>query len=97
MIVVSGEGGRQAFFGAKGLDLTEGFRILSGAVSIPIFSRTVAQLPGCLVNADTKSVPCTDMTDSQRERSYDRSADSAYCCDSQASSRRSAGWAPEHL
>lgn len=32
VIVVSGESGRQVFFSAKGLDLTEGFKILSGAV-----------------------------------------------------------------
>lgn len=32
VIVVSGESARQAFFTAKGLDLTEGFKILSGAV-----------------------------------------------------------------
>ncbi|KXN82198.1 Lanosterol 14-alpha demethylase [Leucoagaricus sp. SymC.cos] len=32
VVVVSGESGRQAFFSAKGLDLTEGFRILSGAI-----------------------------------------------------------------
>jgi hypothetical protein len=31
-MVVSGESGRQAFFAAKGLHLTEGFKILSGAV-----------------------------------------------------------------
>ena len=34
VIVVSGESARQVFFTAKGLDLTEGFKILSGAVSI---------------------------------------------------------------
>lgn len=33
VIVVSGESARQTFFTAKGLDLTEGFKILSGAVS----------------------------------------------------------------
>jgi sterol 14-demethylase len=33
VIVVSGENARQIFFTAKGLDLTEGFKILSGAVS----------------------------------------------------------------
>ncbi|KAF9445805.1 cytochrome P450 [Macrolepiota fuliginosa MF-IS2] len=32
VMVVSGESGRQAFFSAKGLDLTEGFKILSGAI-----------------------------------------------------------------
>ncbi|KAG6811405.1 hypothetical protein H0H92_007598 [Tricholoma furcatifolium] len=32
VIVVSGESARQAFFTAKGLDLTEGFKILSGAI-----------------------------------------------------------------
>jgi hypothetical protein len=32
--VVSGERARETFFTAKGLDLTEGFKILSGAVSI---------------------------------------------------------------
>ncbi|KAL9710334.1 hypothetical protein Ac2012v2_006633 [Leucoagaricus gongylophorus] len=32
VIVVSGESGRQVFFSAKGLDLTEGFKILSGAI-----------------------------------------------------------------
>ncbi|KAF5379198.1 hypothetical protein D9615_005905 [Tricholomella constricta] len=32
VIVVSGERARQAFFTAKGLDLTEGFKILSGAI-----------------------------------------------------------------
>ncbi len=30
--MVSGESAREAFFTAKGLDLTEGFKILSGAV-----------------------------------------------------------------
>ena len=34
VIVVSGENARQKFFTTKGLDLTEGFKILSGAVSI---------------------------------------------------------------
>ena len=34
MVVVSGERGRKDFFNAKGLDLQEGFRILSGVVSI---------------------------------------------------------------
>lgn len=38
VIVVSGESGRQAFFSAKGLDLTEGFKILSGAVRILVLS-----------------------------------------------------------
>ncbi|PFH49347.1 hypothetical protein AMATHDRAFT_76242 [Amanita thiersii Skay4041] len=32
VIVVSGEAAREAFFNAKGLDLTEGFKILSGAI-----------------------------------------------------------------
>lgn len=32
VVVVSGESARQAFFTARGLDLTEGFKILSGAV-----------------------------------------------------------------
>jgi hypothetical protein len=32
VVVVSGESARQAFFSAKGLDLTEGFKILSGAL-----------------------------------------------------------------
>ncbi|KIJ99908.1 hypothetical protein K443DRAFT_155252 [Laccaria amethystina LaAM-08-1] len=32
VIVVSGESARQAFFNARGLDLTEGFKILSGAI-----------------------------------------------------------------
>ncbi|KAJ4000129.1 cytochrome P450 [Lentinula boryana] len=32
VIVVSGESARQVFFTAKGLDLTEGFKILSGAI-----------------------------------------------------------------
>ncbi|KAG2008396.1 cytochrome P450 [Coprinopsis cinerea AmutBmut pab1-1] len=32
VIVVSGESARQSFFTAKGLDLTEGFKILSGAI-----------------------------------------------------------------
>ncbi|KAF9066807.1 cytochrome P450 [Rhodocollybia butyracea] len=32
VIVVSGESARQTFFSAKGLDLTEGFKILSGAI-----------------------------------------------------------------
>ncbi|EDR08032.1 uncharacterized protein LACBIDRAFT_297641 [Laccaria bicolor S238N-H82] len=32
VIVVSGESARQAVFNAKGLDLTEGFKILSGAI-----------------------------------------------------------------
>ncbi|KAF9010183.1 cytochrome P450 [Cyathus striatus] len=32
VIVVSGESAREAFFTAKGLDLTEGFKILSGAI-----------------------------------------------------------------
>ncbi|KAF9568692.1 cytochrome P450 [Agrocybe pediades] len=32
VIVVSGENARQTFFTAKGLDLTEGFKILSGAI-----------------------------------------------------------------
>ncbi|KAG5654445.1 hypothetical protein H0H81_002635 [Sphagnurus paluster] len=32
VIVVSGESARQTFFTAKGLDLTEGFKILSGAI-----------------------------------------------------------------
>ncbi|KAG6820270.1 hypothetical protein H0H93_003100 [Arthromyces matolae] len=32
VVVVSGESARQAFFTAKGLDLTEGFKILSGAI-----------------------------------------------------------------
>lgn len=35
VIVVSGESARQAVFNAKGLDLTEGFKILSGAVRSP--------------------------------------------------------------
>jgi hypothetical protein len=35
VMVVSGESGRQAFFSAKGLNLTEGFKILSGAVRTP--------------------------------------------------------------
>lgn len=35
VIVVSGESARQAVFNAKGLDLTEGFKILSGAVRLP--------------------------------------------------------------
>lgn len=34
VVVVSGERGRRDFFSAKGLDLQEGFRILTGAVSI---------------------------------------------------------------
>jgi hypothetical protein len=33
VIVVSGESARQSFFSAKSLDLTEGFKVLSGAVS----------------------------------------------------------------
>jgi len=33
VVVVSGEDARQTFFTAKNLDLTEGFKILSGAVS----------------------------------------------------------------
>jgi hypothetical protein len=33
VVVVSGERGRRDFFNAKGLDLQEGFRILTGAVS----------------------------------------------------------------
>ncbi|KAF9051577.1 cytochrome P450 [Panaeolus papilionaceus] len=32
VVVVSGESARQTFFTAKGLDLTEGFKILSGAI-----------------------------------------------------------------
>ncbi|KAF5369081.1 hypothetical protein D9758_002903 [Tetrapyrgos nigripes] len=32
VIVVSGDTGRQAFFSAKGFDLTEGFKMLSGAI-----------------------------------------------------------------
>ncbi|RDB29921.1 Lanosterol 14-alpha demethylase [Hypsizygus marmoreus] len=32
VIIVSGESARQTFFTAKGLDLTEGFKILSGAI-----------------------------------------------------------------
>jgi len=36
VIVVSGESGRQVFFSAKGLDLTAGFKILSGAVCITV-------------------------------------------------------------
>ncbi|KDR80096.1 hypothetical protein GALMADRAFT_92315 [Galerina marginata CBS 339.88] len=32
VVVVSGENARQTFFTAKGLDLTEGFKILSGAI-----------------------------------------------------------------
>jgi hypothetical protein len=32
VIVLSGASARQAFFYAKGFDLTEGFKILSGAV-----------------------------------------------------------------
>ena len=32
VVVVSGESGRHGYFTAKGLDLTEGFKILSGAV-----------------------------------------------------------------
>ncbi|KAF9467869.1 cytochrome P450 [Collybia nuda] len=32
VVVVSGESARQAFFTARGLDLTEGFKILSGAI-----------------------------------------------------------------
>ncbi|KAF5389632.1 hypothetical protein D9757_004170 [Collybiopsis confluens] len=32
VIVVSGESARETFFSAKGLDLTEGFKILSGAI-----------------------------------------------------------------
>ncbi|KAF7763505.1 hypothetical protein Agabi119p4_8042 [Agaricus bisporus var. burnettii] len=32
VMVISGESGRQAFFSAKGLNLTEGFNILSGAI-----------------------------------------------------------------
>ncbi|KAK7462855.1 hypothetical protein VKT23_007431 [Stygiomarasmius scandens] len=32
VIVVSGESARQAFFSAKGFDLTEGFKMLSGAI-----------------------------------------------------------------
>jgi hypothetical protein len=39
VVVVSGAGGRQAFFSAKGLDLTEGFKILSGAVRISVLAR----------------------------------------------------------
>jgi hypothetical protein len=34
VVVVSGERGRKDFFNAKGLDLQEGFRILSGMVSV---------------------------------------------------------------
>jgi len=34
VVVVSGETARQTFFTAKGLDLTEGFKILSGAVRL---------------------------------------------------------------
>jgi len=34
VVVVSGERGRKDFFNAKGLDLQEGFRVLSGVVSV---------------------------------------------------------------
>lgn len=34
VLVISGEKGRKDFFNAKGLDLQEGFRVLSGAVRI---------------------------------------------------------------
>ena len=34
VIVVSGESARQKFFTARGLDLNEGFKMLSGAVSL---------------------------------------------------------------
>lgn len=45
VLVVSGEKGRRDFFNAKGLDLQEGFRVLSGAVRIftpscPYFAQT---------------------------------------------------------
>ena len=36
VVVVSGESVRHGYFTAKGLDLTEGFKILSGAVRIHI-------------------------------------------------------------
>ncbi|KAM6503649.1 Cytochrome P450 [Amanita muscaria] len=42
VIVVSGEESRKAFFTAKGLDLTEGFKILSGA--IPMVKGVTADL-----------------------------------------------------
>jgi len=41
VIVVSGASGRQGFFSAKGLDLTAGFKILSGAVCITVLIRIV--------------------------------------------------------
>ncbi|KAH7922777.1 cytochrome P450 [Leucogyrophana mollusca] len=34
VIVVSGESGRKAFFATKGFDLTEGFKVLSGAIPV---------------------------------------------------------------
>ncbi|KAJ7598870.1 cytochrome P450 [Mycena floridula] len=47
VIVVSGESARKTFFSAKGLDLTEGFKILSGAIPM---------VPGVTSDLQTKRI-----------------------------------------
>jgi sterol 14-demethylase len=66
VVVVSGESARQAFFTAKGLDLTEGFKILSGAVRefpayiffapLTLFSSQIPMVRGVTSDLQTRRI-----------------------------------------
>jgi hypothetical protein len=73
VIVVSGDIGRQAFFSAKGFDLTEGFKMLSGAVRDVLFIDKHA-LHECLFITDSNG-PWSDF----------RPTNQADCSDTQTS------------
>ncbi|RXW19171.1 hypothetical protein EST38_g6696 [Candolleomyces aberdarensis] len=76
VVVVSGESARQAFFTAKSLDLTEGFKILSGAIPMvrgvtsDLQTRRIQQIHKRLANVQrngplSELIPCI-LEDSRR-------------------------------
>ncbi|KAF8992218.1 cytochrome P450 [Cyathus striatus] len=66
VIVVSGKGAHEAFFTAKGLDLTEGFKILSGAIPMvhgmtsDLQTKQVVLIHRCLANVQ-KNTPLSEL------------------------------------